>query len=243
LRNSSSIGRAASSLAMSSGLKLTVKRQKAGGYAAVDASSGAVAVSLAASTAASSSSSSSVPSPSPSPPPAPPAAAGAKRRFKSILDYLCSLSSHTLTQLYRDPFTVLTIFRSLPPLAKQYALRLVCIADESSVGPGDGGLRVEKSLVDGWCRSELISQQAHHAAIMRLQELHIVIKINAAKSAVSDAPVPAYRLSHTFAAQLQRAVTNQSALHSCSQHRLGLILPQLIPVTILCASCLGLKGP
>ena len=167
-----------------SDLRVTVKRQKTGDYTA------------------------SAPTTAPSKPP---------RRPQSILDYLCSLSSHTLTQLYRDPFTVLTIFRSLPPLSKHFILRLVCLATPPSPDPTTSPahpLSVEKSLVDGWCRGELTAQQAHHQAITRLLELQIFIRTTLPPSAPSPSDtkaVSAYRLNHTFAGQLQLALTNQVA--------------------------------
>ena len=39
----------------------------------------------------------------------------------------------------RDTYTVLTIFRSLPPLAKQYILRMLCVdaLPETTVGIKD----------------------------------------------------------------------------------------------------------
>ena len=165
-----------------SDLRVTVKRQKTGGYTA-----------------------------SPPPPPAP---TKPGRRPKSILDYLCSLTSQTLTQLYRDPFTVLTVFRSLPPLSKHFVLRLLTVSaspDPSSPDATARSLSVEKSLVDGWCRAELTAQQAHHQAMTRLFELHIFLRTTKSStlSSTDAKDVPAYRLNHAFAAQLQRALTNQ----------------------------------
>ena len=165
-----------------SDLRVTVKRQKTGEYKA------------------------SAPTTAPSRGP---------RRPQTIVEFLCSLSSHTLTQLYRDPFTVLTIFRSLPPLAKHFVLRLVCLAPPPP--SHDPPLSVDKALVDGWCRADLIAQQAHHQAITRLLELQILLRTHLPSSSSSpsssspDTKSPAYRLNHTFAAQLQRALTNQVA--------------------------------
>ena len=143
-----------------------------------------------------------------------------KVRPKSIVDYLCSLSSSTLTLLYRDPFTVLTIFRSLPPLSKQYVLRLVCLTRD------DVSAAIDKQLMDGWVRTELASQQSHHQAINRLAQLHILHKRYAPAggggSTKQGAKVgkhdPAddltvtqvmYQLNSAFATQLQLALTNQ----------------------------------
>ena len=143
----------------------------------------------------------------------PTAPAKPRARPTTILDYLASLSSHTLTQLYRDPFTVLTIFRSLPPLAKHYALRLVCLSPPStspSPSPSSSShpLPVDKALVDGWCRADLLSQQAHHLALTRLLDLHILLR-SPTPRAPPPPPPPTYRLNPTFSAQLQLALTNQ----------------------------------
>ena len=198
-----------------SNLKLTVKRQKTGGYTATSATT-------------SSSPASSTPSPPAPSDDSPPRSTKASRRPKSILDYLCSLSASTLTVLYRDPFTVLTIFRSLPPLSKQYVLRLVCLTRESE------SAAVDKPLMDGWVRSELASQQSHHQAINRLTQLHILHRRYAAaggpakpadsrkqdSSSISklakhdpsdDLTVTqlTYYLNAAFATQLQLALTNQ----------------------------------
>ena len=146
---------------------------------------------------------------------APTTPARPRPRPTTILDYLASLSSHTLTQLYRDPFTVLTIFRSLPPLAKHYALRLVCLAPPpptSSPSPSSPSpsptlppLPVDKSLIDGWCRADLLSQQSHHLSISRLLDLHILSR----HPPRPPAPALTYRLNPAFANQLQLALTNR----------------------------------
>ena len=188
-----------------SNLKLTVKRHKTGEYTA--------------STAATSSPPSSSASPASPSDASPPPSTKPSRRPKSILDYLCSLSATTLTLLYGDPFTVLTIFRSLPPLSKQYVLRLVCLTRENE------SAAVDKQLMDGWVRSELTSQQSHHQAINRLLQLHILHKRYAAAGGKKhnsnnklskhdpsdDVAVTqvTYCLNSAFATQLQLALTNQ----------------------------------
>ena len=119
--------------------------------------------------------------------------------------------------LYRDTFTVLTIFRSLPPLSKQYVLRLVCLTRDNE------SAAVDKQLMDGWVRSELASQQSHHQAINRLTQLHILHKRYATAAGGKKADKLAkldpsddltvtqltYAINPQFATQLQLALTNQ----------------------------------
>ena len=195
-----------------SNLKLTVKRQKTGEYTA---SAAAATTSLQSQPAAAASPTSGTKQA--------PANSTRKVRPKSIVDYMCSLSATTLTLLYRDPFTVLTIFRSLPPLSKQYVLRLVCLTRE------DESAAIDKQLMDGWVRTELTSQQSHHQAINRLGQLHILHKRykpaggagGSAKQSdgkkagkhdsTDDLTITqvAYQLNSAFATQLQLALTNQ----------------------------------
>lgn len=95
-----------------------------------------------------------------------------QRRPRSILDYLCSLDRGVLDTLYRDPFTCLTIFRSLHPLAKQYLLRWLFVTEP---------LRL--SLIDSWVLATPTSRMAHKQAMDTLFELQLLLKTNDALAA------------------------------------------------------------
>jgi hypothetical protein len=48
---------------------------------------------------------------------------------ESILGFLATLKGPELTSLYRDPFTVMTVFRSLPAVARQLILRFLLLVN------------------------------------------------------------------------------------------------------------------
>lgn len=105
-----------------------------------------------------------------------------------IVRYLTQLDAATLSELYEDSFTSLTLFRSLPPLAKAYVLRLLCV-------PG----AVPAEVVDSWPQRDARSRALHAQALARLGELGIV----------SAADRPACRLVPAFQRSLQEALANR----------------------------------
>lgn len=113
---------------------------------------------------------------------------GASQKTKSIWDYLSTrFQPEQLDLLYEDTFTVLTIFGSLPPLAKQYVFRLLTVES-----------RVPKDLLDSWIKSNTDgSQQAHEYALGRLFELRVFFKYKDPKTWVL--PNPKFRLTLTRA--------------------------------------------
>lgn len=44
-----------------------------------------------------------------------------------LVDYVAALPPVKIADLYQNPFTCLAILRSLPPIAKQYVMKLVLI--------------------------------------------------------------------------------------------------------------------
>lgn len=193
---------------MSGNLKLRIKKPKTDGITSItDTRSSSPSPSP-------SSRSPSPPAPSPSPPPV-----NTARRPKTILDYLCSLPSSTLTNLYGDAHTVLTIFRSLPPLAKQYVLRMIFLGHQHQNDKQNSiaDIGIPQSVLDNWCRGEIINQQAHHQSINRLTELRVFNKT----SRPTDTREVIYLLNHAFCRQLQRALCNQSERNFYSSYSRG----------------------
>eukprot|EP01083_Nonionella_stella_P098987 278434_1 len=76
---------------------------------------------------------------------------------KDILSYLIAQNDNTLCRLYRDTFTALTVFRSLPPLAKQYVMRLLCL---------DAAL--SKGIIQQWTKSAASSANARAWARLKV---------------------------------------------------------------------------
>lgn len=111
------------------------------------------------------------------------------RNTKSIWDYLSTrFEPEQLDMLYEDTFTVLTIFGSLPPLAKQYVFRLLAVET-----------RVPKDLLDSWVKTNSAegSQQAHEYALNRLYDLRVFFKYKETKSWILANPK--FRLTLTRA--------------------------------------------
>ncbi|GJP34082.1 hypothetical protein CLOM_g18549 [Closterium sp. NIES-68] len=114
-------------------------------------------------------------------------------------DYLASLPAAQLDRLYSSLYTCQAVLRSLPPLAKQYVLRLLFLTDP-----------VPAALVADWPKPE--AQSKHKASLDRLQQLRLLLACSetgslSAASAAAAAPA-AYRLNPTFQQQLQHALTS-----------------------------------
>lgn len=140
--------------------------------------------------------------------------ASTTRRPSSVLDYLISLGGNTLDQLYTDTFTSLTIFRSLPPLAKQYVLRLLLV-DTLVAAP----------LLHSWVKVDSLAQQSHRLAEYRLKQLRILREGNpsaeqefkvkkeeyaSASDGSASAPrVRYYRLNRSFQKCIRNALFTQ----------------------------------
>lgn len=93
------------------------------------------------------------------------------KRYNSVLDYIIKLGHDTLNNLYTDLFTCLTIFRSLPPLAKQYIIRMLCMNNVS----------ISINTIESWINNNQQTKQAHRLAMYRLKELCIVIESTTVK--------------------------------------------------------------
>lgn len=101
----------------------------------------------------------------------------------SFMDYLASLPAIQLDRLYESHWTCQAVLRSLPPLAKQYVLRLVLV--EAAVGAAD---------MESWVKAGARSQ--HLAAIERMEQLRVLLKEKSAS----------FRLNPELQRQLQRAL-------------------------------------
>jgi transcription initiation factor TFIIH subunit 4 len=90
-------------------------------------------------------------------------------RTTNILEYLISLvgvdNNGVLDRLYADAFTTMTVFRSLPPVAKQIIMRLL-------ISEG----QIKCSVLDTWLCNDSVSKQVFRVALNRLEGLHIFQK-------------------------------------------------------------------
>ncbi len=57
----------------------------------------------------------------------------------TLISYLKTLDEETLSDLYNHPATCLAVFRELPPLAKQFVMRLLYVEQA-----------VPKAVVSSW---------------------------------------------------------------------------------------------
>lgn len=81
-----------------------------------------------------------------------------------LAGYVASLPPSARAALYASPWTCCAVFRALPPLARQYALRLL-YAPPGGVGG---------ALVDAWARPDTTSRRKHEAALAALRELSLL---------------------------------------------------------------------
>eukprot|EP00457_Paulinella_chromatophora_P005402 gb/GEZN01005419.1/.p1 GENE.gb/GEZN01005419.1/~~gb/GEZN01005419.1/.p1 ORF type:complete len:516 (+),score=82.08 gb/GEZN01005419.1/:180-1727(+) len=101
---------------------------------------------------------------------------------RTILEYFCGLPPELLSKLYEETFTALTIYRSLPQLAKQYVMRALWMPPGQPV-PRQSGL-------DSWVKLDPLVvptedhspaahstnravRVAHHQSLRQLFELRI----------------------------------------------------------------------
>eukprot|EP00741_Cyanophora_paradoxa_P016352 tig00020912_g15788.t1 len=117
----------------------------------------------------------------------------------NIFDYVATnLTPAALDRLYENPWTCQAVIRSLSPLAKQYAVRLLCV--ESAV---------DKALVDQWARADATSQAKHRSAIDRLTGLRVLLAMSrdkksagVQKSTMKAVPSTQFILNPVFQKQL-----------------------------------------
>jgi transcription initiation factor TFIIH subunit 4 len=121
-------------------------------------------------------------------------------RTKNILEYLTSLSLEevdskgALDRLYEDGYTTITVFRSLPPIAKQILMRLIV---------SDGTIPCDD--LDGWASSETNSKQLLKQAVDRLLNLQIFQKQD-----------DIYIVHNKFLTNLRKSVCNEVAHEQAS---------------------------
>eukprot|EP00808_Paulinella_micropora_P027016 g34080.t1 len=89
---------------------------------------------------------------------------------RTILEYFCELDPHLLSKLYEDTFTALTIYRSLPQLAKQYVMRALWMAPGQPI-PRQTGLDAWVSLDPKDRKSP--TNKAHQESLGKLFQLRI----------------------------------------------------------------------
>lgn len=85
----------------------------------------------------------------------------------NVIQYLESMQASEkdlFKRLYQDQFTVIIVLRSLPPLAKQYVMRLALLETQ-----------IPLVWVDLWCRAEYPAE--HQFALQRLIKLQVVAHV------------------------------------------------------------------
>ncbi|GAQ85685.1 putative Transcription factor Tfb2 [Klebsormidium nitens] len=107
-----------------------------------------------------------------------------------FIRYLSELPPVKLDRLYESHFTCQAVLRSLPPIAKQYVLRLLFIEQP-----------IAGETMRGWAKPEALGK--HNAAMERLDQLRVLLETGG-KSGKKDA---SYRLNPVFQQQLQRALS------------------------------------
>ncbi|CAD7699214.1 unnamed protein product [Ostreobium quekettii] len=114
----------------------------------------------------------------------------------NLTDFLQSLEASHLARLYDHQWTVQAVFRSLPPVAKQYALRLLFV---------DPAEHVPAVVFDSWIKPEHRSK--HDSAKANLTKLQVLIYSERSGS-------PGYRLHPKFQALLKLAVCGGGTIHA-----------------------------
>ncbi|XP_062096684.1 general transcription and DNA repair factor IIH subunit TFB2 isoform X2 [Humulus lupulus] len=112
---------------------------------------------------------------------------------KNFMDMVASLPAIKLDSLYANAFICEAILRSLPPLAKKYALQMLCIEAPVSA----------KSMEE-WVLSDGASK--HKVAIDRLLQLRVLTETADRKREIT------YRLNPVFQSNLQKLLINGEVL-------------------------------
>eukprot|EP01118_Nematostelium_gracile_P010913 TRINITY_DN382_c0_g1_i1.p1 TRINITY_DN382_c0_g1~~TRINITY_DN382_c0_g1_i1.p1 ORF type:complete len:450 (-),score=100.54 TRINITY_DN382_c0_g1_i1:46-1395(-) len=107
----------------------------------------------------------------------------------NVFDYLASLPQKTLEDLFQDPWTCQAVFRSLPPISKQYVTRLLFSSGQT------------EQMVEGWCKPG--EERKHTAAIDNLVSLQVCSRNTEAKTTKSNSSI---KLNPLFQKQLQSAI-------------------------------------
>ncbi|XP_039134832.1 LOW QUALITY PROTEIN: general transcription and DNA repair factor IIH subunit TFB2 [Dioscorea cayenensis subsp. rotundata] len=112
---------------------------------------------------------------------------------KNFMDMVAALPAMKLDQLYDSSFICEAVLRSLPPLAKKYALQLLFIDTP-----------VTAKSIEEWVLSDGISK--HKVAIDRLLQLKVFIEVIDRKKEAS------YKLNSKFQSNMQRYLVHGGSL-------------------------------
>ncbi|GAB2221759.1 hypothetical protein Drorol1_Dr00012947 [Drosera rotundifolia] len=112
---------------------------------------------------------------------------------RNFMDMVASLPAVKLDKLYESPFICEAIVRSLPPLAKKYALQMMYIDRP-----------VPAKAMDEWVLIDGVSK--HNVAIDRLVQLRVFVETVDRKKEVS------YQLNPTFQESLQNQLVHGGVL-------------------------------
>ena len=108
-----------------------------------------------------------------------------------FVTYLVQLPAIQLDKLYESRWTCQAVLRSLPPLAKQYVLRLVFLDS------------VPQGLFQGWHTSE--GQSKHRATIEKLRQLRVLQRVG--RQMENGQAENRFRLNPLFKEQIQKALS------------------------------------
>mgnify|MGYP001099452788 CR=1 FL=1 len=91
-----------------------------------------------------------------------------RKQPDSILTYLTTLPKSELSALYQDPFSVMTVFRSLPAVSRQLIMRLLLLTAPSGV---------PHSLALSFLGTGATRALGSEALVDRLRNLHIISQV------------------------------------------------------------------
>ncbi|KAL6043815.1 RNA polymerase II transcription factor B 52 kDa subunit [Balamuthia mandrillaris] len=108
----------------------------------------------------------------------------------NVFDYVSKLPQETLDKLYTDPWTCQAIFRSVPPLGKQFVLRLLFL-----------DAPVVLATIQSWVKPQYKPQ--HDASVNRLLTLKVLREADSSRATSSQQQPPPHS-KRSSAAEQQR---------------------------------------
>ena len=121
----------------------------------------------------------------------------------TLLRYFSALPRAAIDRLYSDGWTCQGLLRALPPLARQYVLRLACAQGQ-----------LPARVVHGWAQQSREAHAKHSHALEVLRRLNIVQEVRAGDG---DAATASFRLHDGFAVQLLESLCVGGVLDADSE--------------------------
>ena len=107
----------------------------------------------------------------------------------TLISYLRTLDREVLSELYSHPATCLAVFRELPPLAKQFVMRLLYVEQA-----------VPKAVVSSWVNS-------HTGGASLTQANEALTELGVWQETAMPGGLPAWILKNTFRKNLKIVLT------------------------------------